>query len=538
MERRAFIAQLAAGMGLLQLANGCNGSNDRRVPGRITGAAANVGHWLRDGAALGKPITETKVQVAIIGAGISGLAAAYELQRQGINDFLLLDLEDRAGGNAASGQNKVSSFPLGAHYVPLPNNDLTEYLDFLRSCGAITGTDAKGLPIYNEYYLCFEPEERLYINGSWQKGLVPKHGVPAADTGQIDRFMQQMRDFKQAKGKDGLMAFAIPVNRSSADPQYTVLDKLTFFDWLQQQGFVSPYLHWYCDYCCRDDFGTGYKAVSAWAGIHYFAARRGEAANANSEDVLTWPSGNGWLAEQLASKTSDRIKLNSMALSVKTAASGVQILYKAVATGQTHALHAAYCILALPQFVAARLLGDNTRQQTVKQQVQYAPWMVANITTGPLQERRGVEMCWDNVVYGSPSLGYINALHQQVGQPAANGKKVLTHYWPLCNGNTVAERKAAQQRTHADWVAMVLQDLQRQHANIATAMEAVDITLWGHGMVQPLPGYVHGGARRQLAAPVDGRIWFAHTDIAGISIFEEAFYQGLEAARQIAAQLT
>jgi monoamine oxidase len=537
MERRDFIAQLAAGLGLLPLVSGC--ANGRRtIPGRITGASAQVGHWLRDGVGTDAPVSETNVQVVIVGAGISGLSAAYTLQQQGLQDFLLLDLEDRAGGNAAFGENKVSAFPLGAHYIPLPNNDLPEYLDFLRSCGVITGTDDKGLPIYNEYYLCFEPEERLYINGSWQKGLVPKHGVPVADTQQIDRFMQQMRNFRQAKGQDGLTAFAIPVNRSSADPQYTALDKLTFKAWLEQQGFRSTYLHWYCNYCCRDDFGTDYAQVSAWAGIHYFAARRGQAANANSEDVLTWPAGNGWLAGQLQQKVQPQLRLNSMVLSVKATDNGTQISYKAVATGQTHTIHAQHCLLAVPQFVAARLLGDAERQQLVKQHIQYAPWMVANITTGPLQERRGVGLCWDNVVYGSPSLGYINALHQQVKQPAANSKKVLTHYWPLCNGNTVAERKAAQQKSHAEWVEMVLQDLQRQHENIAAAVEQVDITLWGHGMVQPLPGYVHGKVRRQLAASLEGRIWFAHTDIAGISIFEEAFYQGLEAARQIAKQLT
>jgi hypothetical protein len=36
-----------------------------------------------------------------------------------------------------------------------------------------------------------------------------------------------------------------------------------------------------------------------------------------------------------------------------------------------------------------------------------------------------------------------------------------------------------------------------------------------------------------MAASINGNFYFAHTDIAGISIFEEAFYQGLNAAKKI-----
>jgi hypothetical protein len=35
------------------------------------------------------------------------------------------------------------------------------------------------------------------------------------------------------------------------------------------------------NHACRDDYGTGSAMVSAWAGIHYFACRDGEAQNAS-----------------------------------------------------------------------------------------------------------------------------------------------------------------------------------------------------------------------------------------------------------------
>lgn len=52
-------------------------------------------------------------------------------------------------------------------------------------------------------------------------------------------------------------------------------------------------------------------------------------------------------------------------------------------------------------------------------------------------------------------------------------------------------------------------------------------------MIRPSPGYVWGGVREKATTPVDNRIFFAHSDLSGISIFEEAFYQGIRAAKEI-----
>jgi hypothetical protein len=41
-------------------------------------------------------------------------------------------------------------------------------------------------------------------------------------------------------------------------------------------------------------------------------------------------------------------------------------------------------------------------------------------------------------------------------------------------------------------------------------------------------------SRAQLAAPL-GRVRFAHTDLSGLALFEEAFDHGLRAARDVAA---
>jgi monoamine oxidase len=528
MNRRTFIQVGVAATGIAAVAGACK--RKRSIPGSILGASAAVGHLLRDKQFAGPSSTEEK-QVVIIGAGVSGLSAARYLKQQGINNLVVLELEQHMGGNAANGANAISAFPFGAHYVPIPNNNLQEYLDFLKAAEVITAFTAEGLPLYNEAYLCFDPEERLYINGHWQEGLIPQFGVPANERQQIEAFLAQMQTYRTAKGNDGKEAFAIPVNQSSKDPIYTKLDSLTMKEWLLQQNYTSEYLHWYVNYCTRDDFGTPHHLCSAWAGIHYFAGRKGKAANADYSDVLTWPEGNGFLIQQLSKDLKGCVQTASLVTKVEQAEKHVVIHYYDVQQKKLKEITTAQCIIAVPQFVAARLLNDEQRKEQVKQNYHYAPWMVANIVTETLEERSGQPLSWDNVLYGSTSLGYVNATHQLLQQhvPVKN----FTYYLPLTETTTVQDRKQAHEKTQAQWAAQIINDLKIVHPDIETKVKEINITLWGHAMVQPLPNIIHGSLRNNLSVSLNERIHFAHTDSAGISIFEEGFYQGLEAAKKV-----
>lgn len=533
MKRRDFIQTTLALSGLAALTPSC--TQTKKIGGRIIGASANVGHLLRN-KSFDQPSSFFQKDIVIVGAGVSGLSAAYHLQKAGITDFFVLDLEEKAGGNAACGSNSTSAYPWGAHYVPVPNNSLTDYLRFLEECKVITGYNENGLPVYNELFLCFDPEERLYINGQWQEGLVPQFGVPTEERKQIERFLALMNDYRYKKGGDGKEAFALPVDASSNDHDFLQLDRLTMKDWLQQNGFTSAYLHSYVNYCNRDDFGTNHDAVSAWAGVHYFACRKGKGANATHHDVLTWPEGNGWLVAQLQKNIQPQLKTGCLVTRVAVKGEGVVIHYLDINAKKLIGIEAKHCIMAVPQFVAARLLRDESRLQTVQQHLHYVPWMVANITVNKLEERSGPPLSWDNVIHNSPSLGYVEATHQLVTQHRP--KRNLTYYLPLTDGTVAEARKAAQRKTHEEWVKEIIDDLKRIHPNMQEATEEINVQLWGHAMAQPLPGLIKGKVRQSLAASIDYRIHFAHTDLAGVSLFEEAFYQGLAAAKKATQNLS
>src|SRR5262245_45865142 len=260
----------------------------RRFTGAILGANASLGHALRD-RQLPPPSETADAGIVIVGSGIAGLAAARRLTRRGFNDLLVLELESRPGGNAVSGENNISAFPWGAHYVPITGSDTAAVTELFEELGVITGRDRDGLPVYREEYLCADPIERLFIHGRWQEGLVPQLGVSETDRRVIESFFAEMRRFKSARGSDGRRAFTIPLDQSSRDEEFLRLDSMTMAEYLRAKGWLeSAPLRWYVNYCCRDDYGAGIEKISAWAGVHYFAARDGRAANAPEYAVVTW----------------------------------------------------------------------------------------------------------------------------------------------------------------------------------------------------------------------------------------------------------
>lgn len=52
-------------------------------------------------------------------------------------------------------------------------------------------------------------------------------------------------------------------------------------------------------------------------------------------------------------------------------------------------------------------------------------------------------------------------------------------------------------------------------------------------MISPVKGFLFSAAKQQLKQTINNQIFFAHSDLSGISIFEEAFYQGLDTADEV-----
>ena len=510
--------------------------------------------------------------MVIVGAGIAGLSAAWKLARSGFRDFTVLELEPEAGGNARSGGNEVSGYPWGAHYLPVPTPESTAVRELVEEMGLVEGYGSDRAPRYDPRHLCHAPQERRFVDGRWRAGLSAREildpnsdgegdgGGAVADLAAFEAQMAAYRDYRDAEGR---RAFALPVALSTADPEIVSLDRLSMGEYFDRAGWTSSDLRWYVDYCCRDDYGCTLETTSAWAGWHYFCSRPEDG------EYLTWPEGNGRIVRHYLDRIGDRIRTGMLAYRVRatgalggarlpgvgvppggggppgvsgppgiggtgrsparrTPDGGVEIEALDTRTETAVRFRARHCIYALPRFTAPHVIEDYEPEGL--DAFTYCPWMVANLTVRRLPD----DAAWDNVLVDSPSLGYVVATHQNLR--IAPGPSVLTYYLPLTAPNPAAAREWMLAREWRDWVSLILADLGQAHPDIESLVTHVDVMLWGHAMIRPVPGFVWGEARRGAAAR-HGAIRFAHSDMSGISVFEEAQYHGVRAAEEVLREL-
>jgi protoporphyrinogen oxidase len=500
---------------------------EKAITGSLLGPPAARGHLLREGK-FPLPTAEKQCEVLIIGGGITGLTAARALQKQG-RDWQLLEMADHVGGNSFWGENQVSAFPWGAHYLPIPDGQQPDLVRFLEETGVIEGYDAQKRPIFNEQYLCHAPAERVYHKGIWFDGLIPLPHLSKEDHQQLKRYNDLMHQYQKMLGKDGKKVFALPLALASQDEDWLALDRMSMAEWLAREGFTSPFLRSYVDYYCRDDYGANLDQTSAWAGLHYFASRDGTAANADEKDVLAWPQGNGWLCQRLYEQGApERCQVAQMVYKLEVLDNEVIAWVYDGKQERSYKMRASKVIAAVPAFIADRLLPERGH---LSAEFTYTPWMVANITCKPFLKGKGAPLCWDNIIYDSKSLGYVNAAHQHLN-PAPQAW-VLTYYYAVCQQKPSEARKWAFERTYEEWKAMILEEMNRVHSGFEASVENLDVWVWGHGMICPTPGFLWGEARQKAKAPFKNRVFFAHTDLSGLSLFEEGFYQGNEVAKQV-----
>ncbi|HZF80453.1 MAG TPA: FAD-dependent oxidoreductase [Rubrivivax sp.] len=503
---------------------GCS-RRDEPIAAVWVGSDPARGHRLRRGDPLPAAVLQRRAQVLVVGGGIAGLAAARGFLRAGIHDVHVLEMEDNPGGNSRGHTLGGLACPLGAHYLPLPMPQSHEVAEWLHEIGLLK--TELGRTVADERHLCHSPQERVFIDGTWAEGLLPPTQPGTAFAEQATRFAQEVA---RVQGKGGAKDFALPAHRSTWSAVHETLNSIPFAEWLAQHRLDDPQLRWYLDYCCRDDYGAAAATVSAWAGLHYFASRHGFSAPGQAEverdAVFTWPEGNAWLVRQLAKPLNDRVLTARSVLRVVEHRHGVEVLAWNQAEQHVEAWTAQRVVMAVPLFIAARVL-DSPPVALVQAAglLRYAPWLVANLQLRePLLDRPGAPPSWDNVIFGSRGLGYVDAMHQSLRSHV--GPTVITAYHAL---ESDGDRTAMLATDPAPWADRVLTDLALAHPDIRRRVQRIELARFGHAMAVPRPGVHRHPALTALRAQ-RGRIRFAHADLAGYSVFEEAFTAGSEAA--------
>jgi monoamine oxidase len=517
------------------------------VPGKA------AGHRLRDERPEPSAVSRFEhARVVIVGAGVAGLCAAWWLERAGVKDLRVLELDDAPGGTARFGTSEVTAYPWAAHYIiaPLPEqqNLVTLLGDMgeleggrgeIRSTEAGSGSERRvvsdsgetgALREVAESALCREPEERIFYQGRWYGGLYLHAGANDDDHAQLARFRAEIARWVGYRDAAGRRAFALPASAASPSAEVTALDRESFASWLDRRGLSSPRLRWLADYACRDDYGLLAADTSAWAGLSYFASRIGE-PNGEPQPVVAWPEGNGRVSRHLARLLGPRLRLGQAVSSVRAGAAGVELLAH-TADGSV-GYRAERVILATPHFINRRIVTGLARERA-EPMIDRGAWAVANLHLDerPRARPEDAPLSWDNVLYDSPSLGYVVATHQS-GRDY--GPTVLTWYYPF-TGSGRAARAELDGASREDWAAVALADLQRAHPGLRASCRRIDVAYWGHGMARPRVGSVFDPALAAAREPF-GAIHFAGSELSGLSLFEEALDHGVRAAEEVLAAL-
>ena len=505
ISRRGFVAA-AAGIAAAAVV-GCAPKTERRIAGAFVDDGGARGHRLRDGGRFDAPRRTVRVPLVIVGGGMAGLSAAWRLQKRGFTGFTVLELEDHAGGNSRWGENEVSAYPWAAHYVPVPGPETALVRELFTELGV--WKDGR----WDETMLVQAPKERLYRFGAWREGLREPLVDSAADRAEFHRFDQMMAELRHTG------QFTLPI---SVGARPSPLDGGSMGRWLDEHGFRSPALRWYVDYGCRDDYGALARDVSAWAGIHYFASRPPED---DELGPLAWPEGNGWLVRRLLEKVGPHVTTGAVAHRVEPRGRGMRVL-----AGDAEYLCDAV-VWAAPSFVARHVVEGAPRVDFT-----YSPWLTANLTLDrwPAGDGTGFPPAWDNVIADSPGLGYVVANHQSLR--TFQDRWVWTYYRALAHTSPAEARRgllAGDWRHTAD---AILADLERAHPDVRRCVTRIDIMRMGHAMIRPTPGFLASPVRQQLRDAA-GPVFYAHSDLSGLSLFEEAQSRGVTAADRVMAYL-
>ncbi len=498
---------------------GLTAKGERRIAGGFVNDAFPTGHRIRDHATFLKPARVEKFPIVIVGGGIAGLSAAWRLAKRGFRDFVLLEMEAQPGGNSRWGENEITAYPWAAHYVPVPDAHESLVRELFEELGVLK--DGK----WDERRLCFSPQERLFLHGRWQEGIEPEIASTARDREDYLRFHDLMAEHR-ASG-----AFTIPMERgdtsSKGGARASSLDQLSMQEWMAQNRFTSPYLDWYVNYACRDDFGALARDTSAWAGVHYFASR-----DPDEKGPLTWPEGNGWIVRQLVQRLNPWLRTSSPVYSIVRDANKWRVRTEAAE------YLAERVIFAAPTFLAPYVIEGAAPAEGFT----YSPWVTANLVI----DRPPEDTAWDNVIYESPALGYVVATHMTLRSVVE--QSVWTFYWALAHRPPAEMRAMMLEKDWSWWREAILNDLARAHPDIRERLSRIDVMRIGHAMARPVPGFLRSEARRRFAGPGtvkgrgaggakhggagrnDGAILYANSDLSGFSIFEEAQYRGVTAA--------
>src|SRR5580704_12559603 len=308
-------------------------------------------------AAVAEPLTLQKgeghgTKIVILGAGVAGLSAAYELGKAGY-DCTVLEARDRVGGrnwsirrgtrvDMTDGTRQLCEFDPDMYWNSGPARIPSAHQAVLGYC--------KELGVALEVEINTSRGARLYN--------------PAANGGKPVEMRQAHNDMRGEISE--LLGKAL--NRGALDQELTAQDKERMLAFLRTYGDLTP------DLLFKGSTRSGYKILPA-AGDQA-GERRDPVPLGTLLDIDMWNAvlfeegfdfqatmfqpvgGMDRLPRAFAKKLAGAVRLMSEVTAIKRRDSGVTIAYTDKRSGKRHALDAAYCVVTIPLKVLEPIESD------------------------------------------------------------------------------------------------------------------------------------------------------------------------------------
>ena len=180
---------------------GLNAKAERTITGSFVNDAFPLGHKLRDRTLAVSPKQTVKIPIVIVGGGIAGLSRSLATRQE---EASATSCCSRWSAKLAATRDPAK---MRLRRIPGPRTTsqfhrraLTLVRELMEEFGVLKNGE------WNERYLCYSPQERLFLHGRWQEDIEPLDGSTARDREQMKRFsaiVQRTRAYGTVHGSDG-----------------------------------------------------------------------------------------------------------------------------------------------------------------------------------------------------------------------------------------------------------------------------------------------------------------------------------------------
>lgn len=466
-----------------------------------------VCHSVRDGTRFQRGSTKDTCDVVVIGAGISGLTAAYKLKEN--FSVKIIEKENRIGGPASRGNWNGIYYSYGTADTG-PSYEIDhegKKVNFLE-------------PLFRELSIPWrkiaDPSDAFFIENHVVVDPFSRSGSDSLTSNKdkwgFNNAIGLVEDLQEKYGNP-----VIPAEASS--PEWLELDKKSLRAMFVNSG---EYFLRFLERYSRSTFGAPPNEISAFAGLYYLSREL--------QDRYACPGGNACVSEALAGHLENSIELNACAVSIEQDSNNCFVTYvngqgseitvqsKAVVWAcQKH--YAPYTIKGLPE----------ERKQAFRK-VRYDSFIVANVLAKEVFYDAAFATYFEDTLFTDMIIAdwMVTDGNKKMG---SGEPEVYTLYCPMLEHN----RSEVLAEPAENWLRLILKGLKKNFPEAEKSVEEIKLFRYGHHYVLGYPGFITGP--RTIAKQPWGRIFFAKDDMQGVPCLESAVWSGIDATSKLRQKL-